>query len=99
MDVIDATDFVYTPLLALEPQYLAYVQLYMHSTVDDENLSAREDEREAVDHYWRPHEEALMSVTIPPRATKVFCASDYLCCPEYSSLYAAVQVRQGLCKE
>ena len=28
MDVIDASDFVYTPLLALEPQYLAYVQVY-----------------------------------------------------------------------
>ena len=31
MDVIDASDFVYTPLLALEPQYLAYAMLHLHS--------------------------------------------------------------------
>ena len=37
-----------------------------------------------------------MSITIPPATTKVFCASDYLGCSEFSQLYAALLVENGL---
>ena len=96
MDVIDASDFVYAPLLALEPQYLAYARLYLHSADGSDEADVNTNEDDADSYYWRPHEEAFMSITIPPATTKVFCASDYLGCSEFSQLYAALLVQNGL---
>ena len=95
MDVIDASDFVYTPLLALEPQYLAYAMLHLHSADGSNEVNVNTNEDDADSYYWRPHEEAFMSITIPPATTKVFCASDYLGCSEFSQLYAARRWPEG----
>eukprot|EP01048_Picozoa_sp_COSAG05_P014399 COSAG05_NODE_1629_length_4372_cov_4.107653_7_plen_127_part_00 len=74
---------------------MAYAMLHLHSADGSNEVNVHTNEDDADSYYWRPHEEALMSITIPPATTKVFCASDYLGCSEFSQLYAARRWPEG----
>ena len=60
MDVIDAEDFHYAPLLVLCPQYLHYAHLYSAEIIDDANPAESDqdydEKNDDPDRHWLPHE-------------------------------------------
>jgi hypothetical protein len=96
MDVIDQTDFEYAPLAALEPQYLTYMQLHSHA-LDSYEMDPEPEYEEQFDAstYWYPHEKCMM-LSVAPQVSLTITAADYLSCPEFHAVYAAILAEDKL---
>ena len=99
-DVIDAADFEYNPLLSIVPEYPSMLYMHYGESLQSDGPTSDPTEQlfsvcdidydESLDEpaqLWRPHERALMSMSVLPTTESVFTECDYLVCPDYSAIY------------